>query len=83
MAETTPFDQGNTLLAEGPAMLTVEPVGEPGRQQKMAVTIRTPSTTLTVILDRAHGKLWAQRIADGAAGLQPLLAAPRNGQAGG
>lgn len=57
-----PVDQGNQLLAEVPAQLSTSLVDVPGGQ-RMALTIRTASTTLTVLLNGADAKSWAANIA--------------------
>jgi hypothetical protein len=66
-----PFDQGNQLLAGGPAQLTVNEVMT--AQGKLAsLTIRTTSTTLTVFLSREDLAAWAtsmQRQSDAMTGL--------------
>jgi Tfp pilus assembly protein PilN len=53
-----PLDPGNQLLAETPAQLSIALLETPGGQ-RLALTIRTPSTTLTVLLAAADAKVWA------------------------
>ena len=53
-----PFDASNGLLGETPAQLTTALMQTP-TGQRMALTIRTPSTTLTVLLQGADAKSWA------------------------
>lgn len=69
------FDAGNPLIEAVPSMLTTGTVPAPGggRPVQMVVTIRTPSTTLTVLLDREFGMTWSRNIAETAC----LLAAPQ------
>jgi hypothetical protein len=67
-AQPPPVDSGNQLLAETPAQLTVALVGTPDGQ-RMALTIRTASTTLTVLLRGADAKAWAANIGATAAGM--------------
>lgn len=59
-------DPGNGLLSEVPAQLTTALVTTPAGQ-KLAVTIRTTSATVTVFLGGADAKLWAQQLAKDAA----------------
>jgi hypothetical protein len=54
----TPLDTGNTLLAEQPAQLFTAILPTP-RGQRLALTIRTPSSTTTVLLAGADAKTWA------------------------
>ena len=56
-----PFDAGNQLLAETPAQLTTATVDTPAGQ-RLAVTIRTASTTQTVFLQGADAKTWAAQL---------------------
>lgn len=57
-----PVDTGNHLLAEGPAQLTTTLVDTP-TGQRLALTIRTPSATVTVFLGGADAKEWAVQLA--------------------
>jgi hypothetical protein len=78
MAEQFPFDQGNQLLAESPAHLLTarSPDGK-----RMIVTIRTQTTTLTVMLDKPYGLAWAKNIAETAAGMpDPSVNGARRGR---
>ncbi|HXJ27123.1 MAG TPA: hypothetical protein VNH17_15540, partial [Streptosporangiaceae bacterium] len=60
-----PFDTGNDLLAETPAqMLTA--LAETPAGQRLTVTIRTASTTLTVLLGAADAKAWAATLSQAA-----------------
>ena len=59
--EPTPFDQGNPILAGGPAQITVTLV-DSADGQNLALTIRTASTTLTVVLARDDARAWAAAI---------------------
>jgi hypothetical protein len=65
---TTPSagDVGNELTAPGPSQLVTSLVLIGGKQYQ-AVTIRTPSATLTVFLDKAEAQGWAAMI-EGTAG---------------
>jgi hypothetical protein len=87
MPQPLPVDAGNDLLGECPAALFLAVMEIPGAGQRLAVTIRTASTTLTVLLNRDDAKLWAANIARGAAqmsaaglviagGVQPMNGKP-------
>jgi hypothetical protein len=66
-----PVDPGNALIAETPAQLTTaHSLDPPGR---LVLTIRTPSTTLTVLLTRSWAETWAKQIHDGAVSLSGLI----------
>ena len=54
----TPFDQGNPLLGETPAQMTTVVIDTPAGQ-RMALTIRTPSTTVTILLAGKDAQEWA------------------------
>jgi hypothetical protein len=56
-----PFDTGNPLLAAGPAQMTTALMDTPGGQ-RLAVTIRTASTTLTVLLSQEDARTWGSNI---------------------
>lgn len=59
-------DEGNALLCETPAQLTTVRVDTPVGQ-RLAATIRTASTTLTVFLDGTDARAWAARLTEHAA----------------
>jgi hypothetical protein len=56
-----PVDPGNQLLGETPAQLATALVDTPAGQ-RLALTIRTPSTTLTVLLGAADAAVWAGNV---------------------
>jgi hypothetical protein len=56
-----PVNPCNALLGETPAQLSTALVPAPGGQ-RMALTIRTASTTVTVLLGAADAKAWAANI---------------------
>ncbi|HEV2375183.1 MAG TPA: hypothetical protein VGS19_23865 [Streptosporangiaceae bacterium] len=56
-----PVDTGNTLLTQQPAHLVTTLV-EVGGGQRLAMTIRTPSTTPTVLLEKADADTWAANL---------------------
>jgi hypothetical protein len=53
-----PFDQGNPLLGECQAQMTMIVLDTPAGQ-RLALTIRTPSTTVTVLLAGKDAQEWA------------------------
>lgn len=59
--EPPPVDTGNQLLGETPATLTTALMQTAGGQ-RLALTIRTPSTTLTVLLGKADADMWARNV---------------------
>jgi hypothetical protein len=56
-----PFDTGNGLLGETPAQLSAALMDTPAGQ-RMVLTVRTASTTLSVLLARDDVRDWAQLI---------------------
>lgn len=81
-----PVDAGNTLLGETPSVLSTAVMDTPGGQ-RLALTIRTPSTTLTVLLGRDDARSWHGALGQGVdqmtvSGLilAPAGAVPMNGQ---
>jgi hypothetical protein len=78
----TPFDTGNALLGEQPAQLGTALVQTPGGQ-RLALTVRTPSATVTVFLAAQDAKAWAARLtADSAAMSASGLVVAANGALG-
>jgi hypothetical protein len=63
----SPFDAANELLAEVPANLMLSMIQTPPGQ-RMTLTIRTATTTLTVVLTKEKAAEWGQLIS-GQAGL--------------
>ena len=61
-----PVDPANALLAETPARLLTSLVDTPAGQ-RLALTIRTASTTCTVLLQHGDAKQWAQLMTGAAA----------------
>ena len=75
---TPPVDAGNPLLAETPSQLTTALLQTAGGQ-RLAVTIRTPSTTLTLLLGKADADAWAVNLKNAAvqmSGSGLIVAAP-------
>jgi len=56
-----PWDPANTLLHETTAQLTTEGVNTPDGP-RLAVTIRTNSTTTTVFLRKGNALAWGEKI---------------------
>lgn len=61
MSEPQPVDPFNPLLGETAAALSTALVETP-HGQRLVLTIRTTSTTLTVLLAAADAKTWATQI---------------------
>lgn len=59
-------DAGNHLLAAGECMLFTGLATTPAGQ-RMVMTIRTPSTTLTLFLDESEAGTWGRQITRDAA----------------
>jgi hypothetical protein len=77
-----PVDLGNPYLAAGPALMTVSKATLPGAPTPSVVlTIRTPSTTLTVMLGRDDALTWARNLRAEAQGVSALVV-PQNGHVG-
>ena len=66
--QPTGWDQGNALLAPCSAQLVTSMIMTPAGQG-MAVTVRTPSTTLTVILNSDEAVKWAAQMTREASGM--------------
>jgi hypothetical protein len=56
-----PFDTGNPLLGEQPAQMATALVQTPAGQ-RLALTVRTPSATVTVFLTGPDARAWAARL---------------------
>ena len=76
--QAPPFDIGNELLAEVAAQFTTAIVDVPGGQ-RLALTIRTASTTLTVMLQGTDAKNWAAQLTMAAAQMSAAGLAVANG----
>lgn len=53
-----PYDLGNTLLSETEAQITCALI-DTTTGQRMVLTVRTDSTTLSVLLSREDARKWA------------------------
>jgi hypothetical protein len=60
------YDEGNKLLGELPAQLTTDVI-DTIAGQRLAFTVRTPTTTLTIFLRPADAKAWAKQLSGEAA----------------
>lgn len=67
-----PVDPGNTFLSIVPCGLTVS-VQETPMGQRLAATIRTVDTTLTVFLAKDEVESWEKVLASGKAGMSGLI----------
>lgn len=73
-----PVDPGNPILNEGPAVFMATPVNTQGGQ-RLAVTIRTPTTTITILLIKDDAKSWRDTFTEGIGKMSGLIIA--NGSA--
>lgn len=69
-----PIDTANALLGETPSALTVAMTDTPGGQ-RLILTVRTPSTTLSVLLNRDDANSWADLIKQQAGQMSGLILA--------
>jgi len=77
-----PVDPGNQLLGETAALLSTALIDTPAGQ-RLALTIRTPSTTLTVLLIKADADAWAANLAGTARQMSRSGLIVANGHQGG
>lgn len=63
--QVPPVDPGNQLLSEAPALFTTAILATP-QGQRLALTIRTATTTLTVLLQGPDARNWGQQLAKAA-----------------
>jgi hypothetical protein len=63
--QPAPVDAANALLSETPAQVTTALMQTP-HGQRMALTIRTASTTLTVLLGGEDARNWGRHITSAA-----------------
>ena len=62
------FDQGNPLLAEQPASLDLARIPTP-LGERLALTVRTPSATVSVFLGGKDARTWAKLLTREAEGM--------------
>lgn len=72
-----PADPGNVLLTEVPSELSTTVIDTPNGQRLM-VTVRTPSTTLTLFLQKQMGESWIEVIQTSVDQMTSLTIAPAN-----
>lgn len=60
-SQVPPVDPGNQLLSEAPALFTTAILTTP-QGQRLALTIRTATTTLTVLLQAPDARNWGQQL---------------------
>lgn len=70
-------DPGNPFLSIGPCSLTTTVIDTPAGQRMMA-TVRTPSTTLTVFLEKKDAEDWERVIKSEREKMTSLVVAPAN-----
>lgn len=70
--QVPPMDPGNRLLADTPSILSVTPANGP-TGSKLMLTIRTSSTTLTVLLEKPLAQEWAANINAGCAMMSGII----------
>jgi hypothetical protein len=76
-------DPGNVLLAPGPQELTTGKLPQTPDGPKVVLTIRTPTTTLTVMLGKADAITWGRKITGEAEGMSGAGLITGNGHMGG
>lgn len=72
--QAEPFDRGNQLISEQPGQLLVGRAGLP-QGQRLVLTIRTPTTTLTLLLSKADALAWGKQVTDEAGKMSGLIVA--------
>jgi len=72
--EMPPVDTGNPLLNEGPAILQATPVQTPAGE-RLALTIKTTTTTLTILLIKDDAGRWRDTITEGVGRMNGLIVA--------
>lgn len=77
-SQVPPYDTGNQILAEQPAQLHTALVDTP-MGQRLAMTVRTTSATVTVFLQGADAKVWAAQLTRDSAGMSGVGLVAANG----
>lgn len=67
-----PMDPGNRYISEVPAELTCGVANTPGGQ-RLLLTVRTTSATLSVFLDKTTGEQWRDIIAKELSSMSGLI----------
>lgn len=63
------IDAGNNLLAERPATIVTSRLAMAGYPERVCLTVRTETTTLTVLLSKADALAWSAQLKTEAGGL--------------
>lgn len=63
------IDAANEMLSPTPCNIITGTVSIPGRGNMMVATIRTPSTTLTLLLEKAEAVAWGKTWLETATGM--------------
>lgn len=71
-----PVDPGNAMLGEVPATFQCTPVNVQPGGQRLALTIRTQSTTLTVLLARDDAGRWRDVLSEAIGRMNGLIVPP-------
>lgn len=74
MPPMPPIDTGNPLLNEGPAVIQATPVNT-AAGQRLALTIKTTTTTLTILLIKDDAGRWRDTITEGIGRMSGLIVA--------
>jgi hypothetical protein len=69
-----PVDPGNAILNEGPAIMMATPVNT-AAGQRLALTIRTPQVTLTILLIKDDAGRWRDTMTEGIGKMSGLILA--------
>lgn len=67
-----PIDPGNAILNEGPAIMMATPVNT-AAGQRLALTIRTPQVTLTILLMKDDAGKWRDTMTEGIGKMSGLI----------
>jgi hypothetical protein len=68
----SPYDPGNALLSIVPSSLTVSPQPTP-LGQRLAITVRTADTTLTLFLAKDEAEQWIEVLRHGTGQLSGII----------
>jgi hypothetical protein len=69
-----PIDPSNPILNEGPAVIMATPVNT-AAGQRLALTIRTPTTTITILLMKDDASRWRDTVSEGISKMNGLIVA--------
>lgn len=71
-----PVDPGNQMLGEVPATFQCTPVNVQPGGQRLAFTVRTQSTTLTVLLQKDDAQRWRDVLSEAIGRMNGLIVPP-------